>query len=70
MITDSGVAVPQDMVDALAADPQAESIFAGLRHDDQLAFVNWLVRPGASTRAERLAQVAAHVRNAKTTARS
>ena len=70
MITDSGVAVPQDMVDALAADPQAQAVFAGLRHDDQLAFVNWLAKPGAQTRAVRLAEVAAQVRKAKTTARS
>ena len=70
MITDSGVAVPQDMVDALGADPEAQSVFAGLRHDDQLAYVNWLAKPGASTRSERLAEVAQHVRNAKLQSRS
>lgn len=70
MITDNGVAVPQDMEDALAADPAAESTFAQLRHDDQLAYVNWLAKPGSQTRAERLAEVAAHVRNAKLQARS
>lgn len=70
MITDNGVAVPQDMVDALAADPEAESAFAGLRRDDQLAYVNWLAKPGAQTRSQRLAEVAAHVRHAKLQARS
>lgn len=70
MITDNGVAVPQDMVDALAADPEAETVFAGLRHDEQLAYVNWLAKPGAQTRGQRLAEVAAHVRNAKLQART
>ena len=70
MITDTGVAVPQDMVDALSADPEAQSVFGALRHDDQLAYVNWLAKPGAQTRAERLAEVAVHVRNAKLQHRS
>ena len=70
MITDSGVAVPQDMVDALAAAPEAQAVFGGLRHDDQLAYVNWLAKPGSQTRGQRLAEVAAHVRKAKLQARS
>lgn len=70
MITDNGVAVPQDMEDALAADQEAQSVFAGLRHDDQLAYVNWLAKPGAQSRAERLAEIAGHVRNAKLQSRA
>lgn len=65
MITTAGVAVPEDMVDALAQDAEAQSLFEALRHDDQLAYVNWLAKPGAQTRKERLAELASHVRNHK-----
>ncbi len=65
MITTTGVAVPEDMVQALSADPQAQETFASLRHDDQLAYVNWLAKPGSQSRRERLAELTVHVRNAK-----
>lgn len=65
MITATGVAVPDDMVAAMAQDPEAQTAFEALRHDDQLAYVNWLAKPGAQTRKERLAEVAGHVRNHK-----
>ena len=63
MITTTGIAVPEDMVAALTADPDALSTFESLGHDDQLAYVNWLAKPGASSRGERLAELAGHVRN-------
>jgi uncharacterized protein YdeI (YjbR/CyaY-like superfamily) len=65
MITSAGVAVPDDMAAVLADDSEAQTIFESLRHDDQLAYVNWLAKPGAQSRKERLAELAGHVRNHK-----
>ncbi len=65
MITTTGIAVPEDMAAALATDPGALSIFEGLRADDQREYVNWLAKPGATTRGERLAELAEHVRKHK-----
>ncbi len=65
MITTTGIAVPEDMAAALAVDPDALSTFQSLRADDQRAYVNWLAKPGSSSRKERLAELAGHVRNHK-----
>ncbi len=65
MITTTGVAVPDDMVAALSQDEGAQSIFESLRHDDQLAYVNWLAKPAAQSRKDRLAELPVHVRNHK-----
>lgn len=65
MITSTGVAVPDDMAAALAEDPEAQATFDSLRHDDQLAYVNWLAKPAAQSRKERLSELAGHVRNHK-----
>lgn len=65
MITATGIAVPEDMVAALAQDPTALSTFEALRADDQRAYVNWLAKPGASSRQDRLTELAAHVLNHK-----
>ena len=62
MITDAGTAVPQDMADALVADPGALSAFQEMRPTDQRNFVDWLGKPGGATRQERLADLASHVR--------
>ena len=62
MITDAGTAVPQDMADALVADPEALSAFKGMRPADQRNFVDWLGKPGRASRQERLAELATHVR--------
>ena len=65
MITTAGIAVPEDMAAALDEDPEARSTFESLRGEDQRAYVNWLAKPGATTRRERLAELAGHVRNHK-----
>lgn len=62
MITTTGIAVPEDMAAALAADPEALAAFENLWPSDQLEYVHWLGKPGQQTRAERLAEVAEHVR--------
>ena len=65
MITTTGVAVPEDMATELAKDPQALAAFEALWPTDQLEYVNWLAKPGEQTRAERLREMAQHVRNHK-----
>jgi uncharacterized protein YdeI (YjbR/CyaY-like superfamily) len=65
MITSTGVAVPEDMAVALEKDPAALAAFEALWPSDQLEFVNWLAKPGAQTRTERLGEIAGHVRNHK-----
>lgn len=62
MITTTGIAVPDDMAAALAEDPEALLVFEALRADDQREYVNWLAKPGASKRSDRLAEMASHVR--------
>lgn len=65
MITTTGVAVPEDMAAELSRDPQALAAFEALWPSDQLEYVNWLAKPGAQTRRERLAEIAMHVLNHK-----
>jgi uncharacterized protein YdeI (YjbR/CyaY-like superfamily) len=61
MITTAGIAVPEDMATVLAENPKALSTFESLGSADQREYVNWLAKPGALTRAERLGQMADHV---------
>jgi uncharacterized protein YdeI (YjbR/CyaY-like superfamily) len=63
MITSAGVAVPEDMASALDADSTVAQAFAALRPGEQREFVQWLDKPGAQTRDQRLAELAQHVRN-------
>lgn len=64
MITEQGVAVPEDMAGALHADPQALAAFERLRPTQQREFVDWVGKAGpGEARAERLARVAGHVRS-------
>jgi uncharacterized protein YdeI (YjbR/CyaY-like superfamily) len=62
MITDRGVAVPEDMAAALESDPAAMAAFAAMRSTRQREFVDWVGRSShADTRAERLAELPRHV---------
>lgn len=65
MITATGIAVPEDMAQALAAAPDALATFNRLRPDDQRQYVDWLAKPGALSRSERLAELAEHIRHHK-----
>jgi uncharacterized protein YdeI (YjbR/CyaY-like superfamily) len=65
VITSTGVAVPEDMAAQLSTDPEAMAAFEALWPSDQLQFVNWLAKPGAQTRGERLGEITAHVRQHK-----
>lgn len=65
MITKAGIAVPEDMAAALHSDAAALTAFDALRPDDQREFVNWLARPGAHSRLERLAELPARIANHK-----
>jgi uncharacterized protein YdeI (YjbR/CyaY-like superfamily) len=65
MITTTGIAVPEDMAAALAEDPEALTAFGALWATDQLEYVHWLGKPGQQTRAQRLGEIAGHVRNHK-----
>lgn len=63
MITDQGVAVPEDMADALQQAPDALGLFQQLRPAQQREFVDWVAKAGpGESRAERLAVLAEHVR--------
>jgi uncharacterized protein YdeI (YjbR/CyaY-like superfamily) len=63
MITDKGVAVPDDMAAALESDAEALSAFQALRPDDQRVYVDWIgAAGGAGERAERLSGLGEHVR--------
>jgi uncharacterized protein YdeI (YjbR/CyaY-like superfamily) len=63
MITDKGVAVPDDMAAALEQNVGALSAFQALRPDDQRIYVDWVgASHGASERAERLSGLGEHVR--------
>lgn len=62
MITDQGVAVPEDMAAALQADPPAMAAFAAMRPTRQREFVDWVGKATDSeARAERLAELPEHV---------
>lgn len=63
MITDKGVAVPDDMASTLQADEQALSAFQALRPDDQRVYVDWITRASTQDRGRRLDELAAHVRS-------
>ena len=63
MITDKGVAVPEDMAKVLESDAAALSAFEALRPDDQRVYVDWIgAATGAAERSERLTGLAEHVR--------
>lgn len=63
MITDKGVAVPDDMATALESDHSALDAFQSLRPDDQRVYVNWVgAGHGADGRQERLAGLGEHVK--------
>ena len=63
MITDKGVAVPEDMAKVLADDAAALAAFEALRPDDQRVYVDWVgASAGAAERSERLTGLAEHVR--------
>ena len=63
MITDKGVAVPEDMAKVLADDAAALAAFEALRPDDQRVYVDWVgASAGAAERSERLSGLSEHVR--------
>ena len=62
MITKNGVAVPEDMAEALRGDGDAVSAFEALRPDDQRVYVDWITAAGKDERAERLTGLGDHVR--------
>ncbi|WP_420121150.1 YdeI/OmpD-associated family protein [Nakamurella sp.] len=63
MITDKGVAVPEDMAQALAADQGALEAFQALRPDDQRVYVKWIgAGDGADGRRARLDGLGEHVK--------
>ena len=63
MITAQGVAVPEDMAQALSADADGVSAFEALRPDDQRVYVDWITKAaGKDQRAERLQGLTDHVR--------
>lgn len=62
MITNKGVAVPEDMAEALAAEPVALAAFHSLRAAGQREFVDWVARSGSGPhRTERLSVLGRHV---------
>ena len=63
MITDKGVAVPDDMARVLEEDEGGLAAFNALRPDDQRVYVEWVKASGnAGDRSERLSGLAEHVR--------
>lgn len=62
MITDKGVAVPDDMAATLESDQEAMSAFAALRPDDQRIYVDWITKARSEDRRQRLGELADHVR--------
>jgi uncharacterized protein YdeI (YjbR/CyaY-like superfamily) len=63
MITDKGVAVPDDMAAVLEADADSLTAFEALRPDDQRVYVDWVkASAGAAERSERLSGLGEHVR--------
>lgn len=63
MITDKGVAVPEDMAQVLAADQGALEAFQALRPDDQRVYVTWIgAGQGADGRQQRLDGLGEHVK--------
>lgn len=62
MITDKGVAVPDDMAAALQDDQPALTAFQALRPDDQRVYVDWIGKARPEDRDQRLGELAEHVR--------
>lgn len=63
MITDKGVAVPDDMAQVLSEDAGGLQAFQALRPDDQRVYVDWITKTtGKDQRAERLRGLNEHVR--------
>jgi uncharacterized protein YdeI (YjbR/CyaY-like superfamily) len=63
MITDKGVAVPDDMAAVLESDQGALDAFQALRPDDQRVYVTWVgAGHSASARQERLDGLGDHVK--------
>ena len=63
MITDKGVAVPDDMAAALEDDAEALKAFGLLQGSDQRVYVDWVRASTSSTeRVERLTGLGDHVR--------
>jgi uncharacterized protein YdeI (YjbR/CyaY-like superfamily) len=63
MITDKGVAVPDDMAAVLEADQGVLDAFQALRPDDQRVYVKWVgAGHGADGRKERLDGLGEHVK--------
>lgn len=64
MITDKGVAVPDDMAQVLTADADGLRAFEALRPDDQRVYVDWVTKStGKDQRTERLNGLNEHVRS-------
>lgn len=63
MITDKGVAVPDDMAQVLTADADGQRAFEALRPDDQRVYVAWITKSASKDqRTERLQGLTEHVR--------
>ena len=63
MITEKGVAVPEDMAAVLESDQGVLDAFQALRPDDQRVYVNWFCAgQGAGGRQDRLDGLGAHVK--------
>ena len=63
MITDKGVAVPDDMAQVLTSDDAGLQAFQALRPDDQRVYVDWITKTtGPDQRGERLRGLTEHVR--------
>ncbi len=62
MITQHGIAVPDDMAAALQAVDGALETFESLRSTRQREYVDWVGKSATpETRSERLAELASHV---------
>jgi uncharacterized protein YdeI (YjbR/CyaY-like superfamily) len=62
MITDKGVAVPDDMAGVLQKDAEGLAAFEALRPSDQRVYVDWVkAAANAGERSERLSDLARHV---------
>lgn len=62
MITEQGVAVPDDMAQALRREPEAMAAFAAMRPARQREYVDWVGRSGnPEGRSDRLGALASHV---------
>lgn len=63
MITDKGVAVPDDMAAALEDDAEALKAFGLLQSSDQRVYVDWVrASTDSAERVERLTGLGDHVR--------